>query len=199
MTIISDAGAGATVDVGTRIVAESLGKIWGQTATVINHPGANGSIGTGRVARAAPDGYTLIAGTWSTFVSNGALYPLRYNLVTDFEPVSLLVSVPYFIVAKKTVPVLGAAGFSLVLAGGAAATTNGPPVDIRPAPHTAPNHEIILGEEEISDVSLATFHVFDRENPPLGQGIRVAAGGCGHGCGGGGGARIVRLVVADAV
>jgi hypothetical protein len=90
--------------------------------------------------------------------------------------------------AKKTVPVLGAAGFSLALAGSAAATTNGAAVDIRPAANNAPNHEIILGEEEISDVSLATFYVFDTDNPKTGNaGVRLA-GGCGgcrgcRGCG----------------
>jgi len=92
----------------------------------------------------------------------------------------------------KAALALGAAGVSLAMTGGASATaptTNAPSLDNA--------RRLILGEEEISDVSLATFQVFDKENPPLGQGVRVAAGGCrggtacggcahGGGCGGGG-------------
>jgi hypothetical protein len=74
------------------------------------------------------------------------------------------------------IPLLGAAGLSLSLASGAPAATVGP---------TA--HEITLGEEEISDVTLATFYVFDKENPRT-SGIQLArGGGCGGGCGCGGG------------
>jgi hypothetical protein len=86
----------------------------------------------------------------------------------------------------KAAPVLGAAGLSLLLAVGASATTGGAPADM-PARNTAPDHEITLGEEEISDVSLATFYVFDKERTaPTRSGIRLASacGGCGGGCGG---------------
>jgi hypothetical protein len=65
--------------------------------------------------------------------------------------------------ARKAVPMLGVAGVSLVLAGSASAGTSGPAADIA-SRDTAPRHEITLGEEEISDVSLATFYVFDKEN-----------------------------------
>jgi hypothetical protein len=83
----------------------------------------------------------------------------------------------------KAVSVLGIAGMSL------AASTGGSVADI-PSQNTAPFQAITLGEEEISDVSLATFHLFDKENfgtPP--SGIQLArggcgCGGCGHGCGG---------------
>jgi hypothetical protein len=90
--------------------------------------------------------------------------------------------------AKKTALALGAAGVSLAMTGAASATA--PATDV-PSQDNA--RRLILTEEEISDVSLATFQVFDRENPPLSQGIRVArgggcgCGGCGHGGGGGGG------------
>ena len=80
-------------------------------------------------------------------------------------------------------PLLGAAGLSLSLASGAAGT-GGPAADA-PTRNAAASHEITLGEEEISDVSLATFYVFDKENagpPPLFQKLRLAAG-CGAGCG----------------
>src|SRR5439155_14719130 len=76
---------------------------------------------------------------------------------------------------SKAVPVLGAAGLSLSLATGASASTSGPAADVTPQ-STPPNHEIFLGDEEISDVSLSTFYVFDKENiaqPQLGQ--KVAA------------------------
>ena len=85
--------------------------------------------------------------------------------------------------AAVTVPVLGAAGLSLSLAGGASATTGGATADIATY-NGALNHEITLGEEEISDVSLATFYVFDKENaatPKLGE--KLAYRGCGR-CGG---------------
>src|ERR1700686_2245187 len=88
---------------------------------------------------------------------------------------------------KKAALALGAAGVSLAMTGAASATA--PATDL-PSQDNA--RRLILTEEEISDVSLATFQVFDRENPPLSQGIRVArgggcgCGGCGHGGGGGG-------------
>src|SRR6478736_6323740 len=72
------------------------------------------------------------------------------------------------------VPLLGAAGLSLSLASGAPASTGGPPTGI-PTQNTAASHEITFGEEEISDVSLATFYVFDKENPrTFSPGVRLA-------------------------
>jgi hypothetical protein len=87
---------------------------------------------------------------------------------------------------SKAVPVLGAAGLSLSLASGASASTGGMAADIPPQ-NPSPNHEIFLGEEEISDVSLSTFYVFDKENaaqPQLGQQVAwgCRCGGCR--CGG---------------
>jgi hypothetical protein len=90
----------------------------------------------------------------------------------------------------KAVPVLSAAGLSLSLVGGASATTSGPAADMPTVKNTAQGHEIILGEEEISDVSLATFYVFDKENNGTLQDgtlqLARGGGGCGHGGGGGG-------------
>src|SRR5271170_1155414 len=88
---------------------------------------------------------------------------------------------------SKALPVLGAAGLSLSLASGA----SGGPAVTMPTPNTGASREITLADEEISDVSLATFYVFDKENsrtfrPEL-QFVR--GGGCGGGCGGGGGCR----------
>ena len=87
---------------------------------------------------------------------------------------------------SKAVPVLGAAGLSLSLAGGASASTGGIATDISPQ-NTSPNHEIFLGEEEISDVSLSTFYVFDKENAATPQVGEKVAWGCRCGgcrCGG---------------
>jgi len=98
---------------------------------------------------------------------------------------------------SKALPALGFAGVSLSMASGACASTGEASANTPPTSQSQ-SHEIFLGEEEISDVSLATFYVFDKENtgqPPLDQLLRLArgcggggcgCGGCGHGCGGGG-------------
>ena len=93
---------------------------------------------------------------------------------------------------SKALPVLGAAGLSLSLASGASAVTGGPAADM-PTRNTGESHEITLGEEEISDVSLATFYVFDKENAGTSRpSVQLARGGCG-GCGCGGCTRLRRL------
>jgi hypothetical protein len=80
---------------------------------------------------------------------------------------------------NKAVPVLGVAGLSLAAAGGASAATTGQVTDPL---NTSPRHEVFLGEEEISDVSLSTFYVFDKENAAKPQvGDKLAWGRCG-GC-----------------
>src|SRR6516225_4802058 len=88
---------------------------------------------------------------------------------------------------SKAVPVLGAAGLSLSLASGASASTSAAAADVSPQ-NTSPNHQIFLGEEEISDVSLSTFYVFDKENtvtPQIGEKVAWGCRGCGcGGCGG---------------
>src|SRR5262245_26845053 len=82
---------------------------------------------------------------------------------------------------RSGLPALGAAGVSLMMAGGAAATA--PTANVPPLQDTSLRPVITLDEEEIADVSLGTFYVFDKENESdLGQGIRLAARGCG-GCG----------------
>ena len=89
----------------------------------------------------------------------------------------------------NAVPVLSAAGLSLSLASGASAAIGRPAADM-PTPKTGISHEITLCEEEISDVSLAKFYVFDDENAgTFRRRIKLAAGGCGGcgGCGDGGG------------
>ena len=76
----------------------------GQSIIIEHLAGASGTIGVGRVVRAAGDGYTLVTGGWDTFVANGAVYALPYNLLNDFSPISLVATQPLLIVAKKTVP-----------------------------------------------------------------------------------------------
>ena len=104
ITIISPFAAGGTTDLIGRIIAERMRASLGQPVIVENVTGANGSIGVGRVARAPGDGYTLEIGQLSTHVTNGALYQLPYDLITDFEPISLVGSIPTVITAKKAVP-----------------------------------------------------------------------------------------------
>jgi len=98
------AGAGSVDTVG-RIVAERMRTSLGQPVIVENVGGANGTIGVGRVARAAPDGYTLVIGIRDTHVFNAAIYALSYDVVTDFEPVALVASGRGgLFVAKKSMP-----------------------------------------------------------------------------------------------
>jgi tripartite-type tricarboxylate transporter receptor subunit TctC len=96
--------AGGPTDTVGRVIAERMRASLGQPVVIENVGGANGSIGVGRVARAAPDGYTLCLGVWNTHVSNGALYTLPYDVLNDFEPVSLLASFSSMIVARKAMP-----------------------------------------------------------------------------------------------
>src|SRR5215813_1295077 len=76
----------------------------GHPIIIENVTGAGGTIGVGRVARAVPDGYTLSVGFLGTHVLNGAIYPLQYDVLNDFEPVALLASNPQLIVAKNATP-----------------------------------------------------------------------------------------------
>jgi tripartite-type tricarboxylate transporter receptor subunit TctC len=94
--------AGGPVDTLARFLTERMRGPLGQSIIVENVSGAGGSLGVGRVARAAPDGYTLIQGIWSTHVVNGAIYSLQYDVFHDFEPVALLTNGSQLIVGKKT-------------------------------------------------------------------------------------------------
>jgi len=104
ITMVVPFAAGGPTDTLARIFAAALQQRLGQTVVVENTTGAAGTIGTGRVVRAAPDGYTLGIGHWSTHVVNGAIYPLTYDLLNDFAPVSLIASNPQLLVARKTIP-----------------------------------------------------------------------------------------------
>jgi tripartite-type tricarboxylate transporter receptor subunit TctC len=86
------------------VIAERMQTSLGQPIVIDNVGGAAGRIGTSRAAHAAPDGYTLITGSAGTHMANGALYALNYDVLQDFEPVSLLAATPQLIVSKKTMP-----------------------------------------------------------------------------------------------
>jgi tripartite-type tricarboxylate transporter receptor subunit TctC len=128
ITMIVPFPAGGPSDVVPRILGDKMRARLGQSIIVENVSGAGGSIGMGRVARAAADGYTVGVGSWSTGVVNGAIYALNYDVVTDFEPVVLLPENPLFITSTKAIPaknlveliawVKGAAGHVLVATSG---------------------------------------------------------------------------------
>jgi tripartite-type tricarboxylate transporter receptor subunit TctC len=104
ITIVVGFPPGGSADVIARVVADRMRMSLGQPVIIENVAGAAGSLGAGRVARAAPDGYTFSMGSLGTHVFNSALYTLPYDVVDDFEPVSLLVSQPQLILARKTIP-----------------------------------------------------------------------------------------------
>jgi tripartite-type tricarboxylate transporter receptor subunit TctC len=104
ITMIVPFAAGGPTDTIARTLAEHMRASLGQPVILENVTGAAGSIGAGRVARAPSDGYTLVVGVWGTHVLNGAIYPLSYDLLKDFEPISLVASNPMVIVAKKAMP-----------------------------------------------------------------------------------------------
>ncbi len=104
ITAVVAFAAGGSGDTIARILAEHMRATLGQTIVIENVGGAAGSIGVGRVARAAGDGYTLSFGNWPTHVLNGAIYSLPYHVLNDFEPIALLVTESILIVAKKSMP-----------------------------------------------------------------------------------------------
>jgi tripartite-type tricarboxylate transporter receptor subunit TctC len=96
--------AGGPTDTITRIVTQQMRVSLGQSVIVENVGGADGSIAVGRVARSAHDGYTLSIGNMATHVLNGAAYSLSYDLLNDFEPISVVASAPALIVSNNAVP-----------------------------------------------------------------------------------------------
>jgi tripartite-type tricarboxylate transporter receptor subunit TctC len=128
VTMVVPFPPGGSTDVIGRILAERMRGALGQSVVIENMGGAGGSIGVGRVARAAPDGYTLDIGQWDTHVVNGAVYALQYDLLKDFEPVALISSNPYLIVARKSLPADDLSGLIAWLKTNADKATLGIPV-----------------------------------------------------------------------
>src|SRR6516162_5270830 len=104
ITMIVGYAVGGPSDTIARIMAERMSTSLGQHVVVENVTGASGSIGAGRVARAAPDGYTLAFGDWSTHVANGAAYALSYDVIADFRPVARLPSNPMLVLGRNGIP-----------------------------------------------------------------------------------------------
>src|SRR5215468_1509544 len=94
ITMVVPFAAGGPLDTVARIMAERMQVSLGQSVVIENVAGASGSIGLGPVVRALPDGYTIVAGGTPTHVLNGAVLALPYDLVKDFEPISLSISAP---------------------------------------------------------------------------------------------------------
>ncbi len=102
--MVAPLSVGGSTDIIGRIMADAMGKQLGQTIVVENTTGAGGTIGEGRVAHSAPDGYTIAIGQWGTNVANGAIYELNYDLMKDFEPIGLIATQPFFVAARKDMP-----------------------------------------------------------------------------------------------
>src|SRR5712672_1289702 len=103
VTMIVPFPAGGATDVIARIMAERMREPLGQPVVIENIGGAGGSIAVGRVARAAPDGYTFDIGQWDTHVGS-IIYKLDYDLEKDFEPIALVTNNPQLMVAKNDLP-----------------------------------------------------------------------------------------------
>ena len=104
VTIVVPFAAGGPSDALARILGDRLRASLGQTFVVENVVGAGGSLGVGRAVRAAPDGYTISYGHLGTHVFNGAIYPLQYDLLADFDPLVLLPSNPMVVVSNNSLP-----------------------------------------------------------------------------------------------
>jgi tripartite-type tricarboxylate transporter receptor subunit TctC len=129
ITIVVAFAAGGSGDTITRILADHMRTELGQTIIVENVGGAAGSIGVGRVARSAPDGYTIVSGNWPTHVLNGAIYPLNYDVLKDFEPISLVATESIVLSTRKDFPATKLREFTSWLRanpGKASAGTTGP-------------------------------------------------------------------------
>ena len=116
VTVVVPFPAGGASDVVARIVAEQMGRILGQNFVIENVGGAGGSIGSARVAAAAPDGYTLLAASMGSHVAAPILVAgARYDPVRDFEPIGITAHAPIVIVARKDFPAKDLAEFVALL------------------------------------------------------------------------------------
>jgi tripartite-type tricarboxylate transporter receptor subunit TctC len=104
ITMVVPVPAGGALDANARLVASGMATALGQPVVIENVAGASGSVGTGRIARAAPDGYNILYGANVTHVLNAAVLDLNYDVVADFEPIALIGSTPWLIVGKKDLP-----------------------------------------------------------------------------------------------
>lgn len=96
---------GGLSDIVGRLMAEGVHEFLGQTVVVENIGGANGAIGSARVARASPDGYILLLGIWNTHVAVAKLIKLDYDVVKDFAPIAFMTDAPLLLTAHRSIPV----------------------------------------------------------------------------------------------
>ena len=104
ITMIIPAAAGGPTDTIARVIGEGLRASLGQSIVIENVTGAAGTIGVGRAARAAADGYTISIGHWGTHVANGAIYALPYDVLNDFTPLAWIASGTPLIVSRNSIP-----------------------------------------------------------------------------------------------
>jgi tripartite-type tricarboxylate transporter receptor subunit TctC len=104
ITMIVPLAPGGSTDTLGRVIAKSMSATLGQTVVVENVSGAAGVVGVTRAERSAPDGYTIQWGMWGTNMANGAIYPLGFDLLNDFEPVGLAMTQPFLIDTRKNFP-----------------------------------------------------------------------------------------------
>jgi tripartite-type tricarboxylate transporter receptor subunit TctC len=105
ITVVVPFAAGGPTDVMTRILGQHMSQTLGQQTVVENVTGGGGSIGATRVAKAAPDGYTMVMGNLGTHAAAVGLYKnLAYDPRVDFEPVMLVASTPMALIVRKTFP-----------------------------------------------------------------------------------------------
>ena len=103
MTLVVPFPPGGSTDTAARLIGEAMRPALGQTVVIENMGGANGSIALGRVARAAPDGYTIDIGQWDTHVG-AILYPISFDPQKDFAPIGLMTINPQLMIARKDFP-----------------------------------------------------------------------------------------------
>src|SRR5499427_2097733 len=117
ISIVVGFTAGGSTDIVTRLLAEEMRKTWGQPVVVDNKPGAGGNIGAALVAKAKPDGYTLLIGSVGPLAINASLYAkMPYDNLKDFTPISLVVHVPNMLVVNPAaMPVNSFAEFVAML------------------------------------------------------------------------------------
>ena len=104
VTILVPFAAGGITDIVARVVGERMKTSLGQTVVIENVGGAGGTIAVTRLHRSPPDGYTLVVGQWTSHVGAGAMFPVTFDYLNDFEPVSMLSIGPLWIIANKDLP-----------------------------------------------------------------------------------------------
>lgn len=95
---------GGPTDTLARILGDAMGRSLGQTIVIETVSGASGTIATGRVVHASPDGYTIGIGNWTSHVGSAAIYSLDYDVFKDLQPISLLAASPLWILGKNSLP-----------------------------------------------------------------------------------------------